>query len=151
MRRRWRVALPIVGLILFSVQSYGSYQWNKQLGISPRRYYWWSSIRLDSDPLRRNPKVSLPCQLGDSGGCSWTPAWIWIDSGLLAKLLELSALPAFLLGAIAVGGLAYLGVSEVWSFMVVMPLLLFGWFHFVGWLIDRWSWNRYQRGIQSFR
>jgi hypothetical protein len=54
-----------------------------------------------------------------------------------AKFLMLSALPAFVFGTAVVRGLASLGVSEVWSFAIVMPLLISAWFYFVGWLIDR--------------
>ena len=40
----------------------------------------------------------------------------------------LSALPAFVVGTAVVRGL---GVSEVWSFAIVMPLLILAWFYFV--------------------
>jgi len=50
----------------------------------------------------------------------------------------LSALPAFVVGRAVVSGLARLGVSEVWSFAILMPVLVVAWFYFVGWLIDRW-------------
>jgi len=57
----------------------------------------------------------------------------------------LSALPAFVVGTAVVRALAHLGVSEVWSFMIVMPLLILAWFYFVGWLTDRWVHKRSQR------
>jgi hypothetical protein len=131
MRKRWRLVLPVVGLILFAAQSYASYRFNQELGRTPRKYYWWSSIRLDSDPLNRSANVLHP-------GEGWERNWVWVDSGYLAKLLMFSGLPAFALGAISVGSLAQLGVNEVWSFAVSMPLFMFGWFYFIGWLIDRW-------------
>jgi hypothetical protein len=56
----------------------------------------------------------------------------------------LSALPAFVVGTAVVRGLASLGVSEVWSFTIVMPLLILAWFYFIGWLIDRWVHKRSQ-------
>jgi hypothetical protein len=46
---------------------------------------------------------------------------------------------AFLVGVGIVHGLARVGISEVTSFMVSMPLLIFAWFYFVGWLLDRSS------------
>ena len=61
----------------------------------------------------------------------------------------LSALPAFVVGTAVVRGLAGLGVSEVWSFMIVMPLLILAWFYFVGWLTDRWVHKRSQRRAQT--
>ena len=133
MRMRWRFILPVIGLVLFGVVSYSSFRFNRDLGTSPRKFYFWSSIRLDSDPQNRHHKDASPCI-----GCAWEPSWIWIDSGYLDKAFLLTALPAFALGAITVGSLARLGVSEVWTFAVVMPLLVFSWFYFVGWLIDRW-------------
>jgi hypothetical protein len=51
----------------------------------------------------------------------------------------LSALPAFVVGGFTVGGLGKLGISQVSSFMLLMPVLIFGWYYFVGWLLDRWS------------
>jgi hypothetical protein len=45
-----------------------------------------------------------------------------------------SALPAFIIGGLAVSGLGRLGVSQVSSFMFVMPALIFVWYYFVGWL-----------------
>jgi hypothetical protein len=127
MRMRWRLILPVIGLLLFGAESYGSFRLNRQLGTLPRRYYYWSSIRLDSDPLNQHFKDSTPRRSGDEGFV-WEPKWIWIDPGYFAKSLMLTALPAFTLGAIAVRGLALLGVSEVWSFGAVMPLLVFAWF-----------------------
>jgi hypothetical protein len=34
------------------------------------------------------------------------------------------------------------GMNQILSFMISMPLLIFGWFYFVGWLLDRWSFKR---------
>ena len=60
------------------------------------------------------------------------PAW------LVGEFLMLSALPAFVVDAAVVRGLASLGVSEVWSFTIVMPHLILAWFYFLGSLLDRW-------------
>jgi len=140
MHMRWRLILPVIGLILFGEVSYGSFRFNRELGTTPRKFYFWSSIRLDSDPMNQRRKGAAPCK-SENLGCAWEPNWIWIDSGYLDKALMLTALPAFAIGAIAVGGLAHLGISEVWTFAVAMPLLIFAWFYFVGWLIDRWVRN----------
>jgi hypothetical protein len=69
---------------------------------------------------------------------------MWVTPGLLDRLLVYSALPAFLAGAAIVISLSKRGVDEVLTFMVSMPILLFGWYYFVGWLIDRWSHRRAQ-------
>jgi hypothetical protein len=52
-------------------------------------------------------------------------------------LLELSAFPAFFACVAVIRGFGRFGVSEFASFMVSMPLLLFAWYYFLGWLIDR--------------
>jgi hypothetical protein len=51
----------------------------------------------------------------------------------------LSALAAFIVGAFAVGGLEKLSLSQVSSFVFLMPVLISVWYYFVGWLLDRWS------------
>jgi hypothetical protein len=47
-------------------------------------------------------------------------------------LLVLSAVPAFVVGAAIVRGLGQMGVSEITSFMISMPLLIVAWFYFIG-------------------
>jgi hypothetical protein len=138
---RWRLVLPVLGLILFGAASVGSIRLNRQLGTAPRRYYFWSCLRLDSDPMNRHPREPTPCKSGDEG-CGWELQNIWVDCGYLTKSLWLTALPAFALGGAVVAGLGHLGVNQVWSFAFVMPLMLFGWFYFVGWLVDRWIGKR---------
>jgi hypothetical protein len=126
-----RVILPILGLILFSAESFHSLQMNRRLRVSPQRYYYWSSLPLDSYPLSRHPSQTSP-----SNG--WQVRSVWIDPGYVTQALMLSALPAFAFGALIVSALAHLGVSEVLSFTFAMPLLIFGWFYFVGGYIDQW-------------
>jgi hypothetical protein len=60
-----------------------------------------------------------------------------VEPGWLIKYLELAALPAFFLGAAIVSVLGRLGINQIWSFLISMPLLIFAWFYFVSWLIDR--------------
>jgi len=102
MRVRWQIILPIVGLILFSAESFHSLQLNRQLRTSPQKYYYWALL---------------------------------------------SALPAFVLGALIVHALAHLGVRELLSFIVAMPFLVFGWFYFVGRLIDYRIAKRFRRSV----
>jgi hypothetical protein len=144
MPKRWRIALPCIGLSLFIALTHGSLRMNREIQRSPSRYFWWTSIRLDSDPLNRHPKsTTAPCKNGQENCVNWElRPIVWVDPSWTAKFLMLSALPAFLVGAAVVGGLAGLGVSEVWSFAIEMPLLILAWFCFVGWLIDRWVHKR---------
>jgi len=59
-----------------------------------------------------------------------------IAPGWLEKSLVVSAFPAFLAGFAIVAGLSKLGIDEVLTFFISMPILLFGWYYFVGWLIE---------------
>jgi len=131
--------LPIIGLILFAAVSYRSMPLNEHEQEVPRKYYWWSSLRLDSDPLNRNPDLAAPCA-NEKQNCSngefpnMKIGPLWLD-----RLLIISALPAFLVGAVIVVILSKLGLDEVCTFMVSMPILLFAWYYFAGWLLERWS------------
>jgi hypothetical protein len=144
MRQRWSVILPIAGLILFAAVSYRSMDVNHHEEGTPTKYYWWSSLRLDSDPLNGNAALAKPCANEKANCTNWQPSHIWVEPGRLDKLLVVSALPAFLAGAAIVIGLSKLGIDEVLTFMVSMPILIFAWYYLVGWLIDRWSHNRKQ-------
>ncbi|HTM36142.1 MAG TPA: hypothetical protein VL156_05315 [Terriglobales bacterium] len=53
-----------------------------------------------------------------------------------------SALPAFVAAIAVARGLARVGVSELLSFMVAMPVLTVAWFYVVGWILDRWWYRR---------
>jgi len=116
-------------LVLFGLLTYGSVQGNRELRHGrASRYFWWGSIRLDSD-----------CRQVRSGDCEWDAVFITVDPGPLEKALIITALPAFLFGRLFVRGLARLGVSELASFMCMMPVLILVWFYGVGWLLDRWQ------------
>ena len=129
MRIRWRLTLCLWGLVLFGLLTYGSVQANRELRHGrPSRYFWWGSIRLGSD-----------CKQVRSGDCAWDAVFITVDPGPLEKALIITALPAFLFGRLFVRGLARLGVSELASFMCMMPVLILVWFYGVGWLLDRWQ------------
>jgi hypothetical protein len=135
MKVRWRILLPVCGLMLFSFETYHSFAHP----VAPSgRYFWWSGDRLDSDPLgKKTNRAASSC--GDVGdGClSTDPIYIWIDPGWVTKILVLSAIPAFLLGKGLVYVLARQGVSEILSLMLSMPLLIGLWFYCVGWSFDR--------------
>jgi hypothetical protein len=145
MRMRWRLALPVFGLILFGGVTRNSFHLNREIQRTPNRYFWWSSTRLDSDPLNRHSLTTESCNDSAEKCLDWTPVFIWVEPGWFAKSLMLSAFPAFVLGAVVVHGLGRLGISEVSSFMVLMPLLISAWFYFVGWLVDRWRFKRSER------
>jgi hypothetical protein len=136
MRIRFSVILPVVGLLLFAVVTYRSMAANPEDQGVPNKYYWWSSLRLDTDPLNHNPRPDpVPSTT------NMTPGW-------LDRLLTVSALPAFLAGSGLVITLSKQGVDEVLTFLVSMPILVFAWFYLVGWLLDlmiaRWIVRRSQ-------
>jgi hypothetical protein len=137
MRIRFSAILPVLGLILFALVTYRSMALNPPAENVPNKYYWWSTLRLDTDPLNRSVKPANPCPNNqqncpqrDAKHLDFAPNW-------LDRVLTLSALPAFLAGAGLVIALSKLGVDEVLTFMVSMPILLFFWFYLAGWLLDR--------------
>ncbi len=140
MQLRWSLILPVIGLILFAAVSYRSMPANHHEPEAPRKYYWWSSLRLDSDPQNKNSAL----EVDNLPNKKVAPGW-------LDRVLVLSALPAFLVDAAVVVGMSKLGIDEVLTFMVSMPVLLFAWFYFSGWLIERWISRRQRPGNTEFK
>jgi hypothetical protein len=150
MRKRWSLILPLCGLALFLLGTHGSFRFNREaFGNRPTRYFYWSSIRLDSDPLNKHQYPEfLPCKSGE--GTCFEPQTIWgLEPGLMSILLRLAALPAFIAGVAIVRGLARLGISEVATFLISMPLLILAWFYLIGSLIDRWRYKVVSRRVAS--
>ena len=99
----------------------------------PGKYFWWSMIELDSDPSDKLDPHHKARQEN-----SYMRSMMEITSGLPDKILVFSALPAFIVGRFAVIVLGnLLGISQVSSFMVLMPVLIFAWYYFVSWLLER--------------
>jgi hypothetical protein len=140
MRRRWQVVLPIVGLILFSAITVHSVRYHLSNFRSGHRYFWWGAERLDKTPGQNPPQVltaPTPCNDRSVENCvEWNPEHIWIEPGLFERVLIIAALPAFALGAAIVSGLSRFGVSQVTSFFVSMPVLIFLWFYAIGRFVD---------------
>jgi hypothetical protein len=137
MHTRFHLWLPIMGLCLFSWITWSSYETNVHR-LQNSRYFWWSSVRLDRDPLKKHPQPPSGRKVGEADEVGWDPEFIWVEPGIPARLLVLIAIPAFLVGSLVVNGLGQLGISQVWSFMIIMPILISGWLFFAGWLMDRW-------------
>jgi len=142
MSLRWSVVLPLAGLLLFTIVSYQSSRLNDELQRSPNRYYWWSSLRLDTDPLNRNPKPADRCRDDPDHCASWDVSNPRVPPGWLDKVLVVSAFPAFLAAFALVLAFGRQGTSEVLIFMVVMPTFLFGWYYFIGRMIERLLYRR---------
>jgi hypothetical protein len=135
MRLRWRLIFPLLGLAVFAAETLHSLRVDREIHHTPSRYFWWSSIRLDSNPLYKPAPVVKGCE-GVENCSSWDPENIWQTPGTLAKFLMFSAFPAFLVCALSLFGLRRFGINEFWSFMVWMPVLLLAWYYFLGWMID---------------
>lgn len=133
----------MAGLMIFGLLTSDSLAKNRPRG----RFFYWGTIKLDSDPLYK--ERSAPCQNDVAPCVGWgdkgpPDAGLWLRPTGIEESLVWSALPAFILGEMIVHGLSALGVSQVASFFVSVPLLIFVWYYSLGWLIDRW-WQRRTR------
>jgi len=124
--------------------SYQSLRKDREIQRTPSKYFWWSGIRLDSDPVNKRSPATTPCEDGKEDCVKWDLQDRWVDPGWLEEFLVLSALPAFVLGRFAVSCLGRLGINQVRSFFTLMPVLILAWYYFVGWLLDRWIHKRSQ-------
>jgi len=140
MRRRWQLILPAIGLMLFGGVTYESLE-GRRYERAHGQYFWWASIRLDTHQVDQGSVTSTPCKDTEDNCVSWEPHAIE-DPGPLTRALIVSAFPTFLVGMPLVRVLGRHGVSEIWSFMVLMPLLIGAWYHAIGWLMDRWKYRR---------
>jgi hypothetical protein len=147
MRKRWRLVLSLWGITLFVLLTYQAVRVNHEMRKGHLgRYFWWGAIRLDSDPLNRHPAASAQLCEPEATGCTgWDPEYIWVSPSVMERVLILSAFPVFLSCLAVVRGLARLGISEVASFMVSMPLFITAWFYLIGWFLDRWMYKRRAR------
>lgn len=138
---RWRLFLPTLGLLLFALEAWES---NREWRIrpSPSRYSRWASIRLDSDPLNRDPRSR---DVSAQNRARWEGPLKIVDPGYLANASFFSGLPAFLSSMVVAAALSRLGVSQVLTFMISTPILLFAWYYLLGRLLDRWR-RKSQRG-----
>lgn len=136
MHLRLRIILPALGLLVFTAQTYKEYRaWQTE---KPSRYFWWSSLRLDSDPLNHRPYPIKRADAAESGEATWVLRDRWVDPPYVVTLLIYSGFPAFMITVAIVGVLGRLGISEILSFLVSAPVLLATWYYFVGRLLDRW-------------
>ena len=135
MRRRWQLILPVISLVLFGGVTHESLEgrrYEKVHGL----YFWWASIPLDTHDVDQDPSASGPCRAAENNCVSWEPRAI-ADPSWLTRALILSDFPAFVVGMPLVRILGCHGISEVWSFMILIPLLITAWSYAIGLLIDR--------------
>ncbi len=172
MRNHWRLILPIVGLLLFAGVTYDSLQKRQKVS---GQYLWWSILRLDSDPMNAQHPAGAPCirakgscgprsfgggvgkpfTIARSNSSTWNPASLWVSPELASELLILSAFPALAAGMSWVRLLGSQGISEISSFMSMMPLFVAAWYYTIGRFIDHWLYRRLlssqsPRGVRSY-
>lgn len=136
--------MPLVGLFLFAVLTYASIRFNRQARVGSHKYFYWSSIRLDTRPL--DPHfLNVLCGANQPDCPPWEPEFIWVEPGLLARICITSSFPAFLIGLFITHRLGRLGVSEFATFMTSMPPLIFAWYYLVSWTIARFVGWRLKR------
>lgn len=135
MRIRFSLVLPAVGILLFAAVSLAAWR-NRENHVS-KNYFWWSSIRLNSDPQNHRPMDQTPCSATRDDCVGWDPETRWVHPGGVAAFLIWTGLPAFAGGAVVLVLLSRPGLSQVWIFMISMPILLGLWYYFVGRMIDR--------------
>jgi hypothetical protein len=129
----------VLGLIVLFVISYSSFRWHRQYA-KDSHIFLWSSIHLDSDPLNWHPSSRYtPCPPEKPDCFQWDLSTLAVEPGFLTRALMLSAFPAFIVGAVLVDMLGRLAVSQVASFMVSMPILIFAWFYLVGKALTKWG------------
>ena len=121
---------------MFCVTTYYQVQLNHRIHIHPTKYFYWSGTRLDTDPLNRNQHLIRPCEDSDPACIEWDLLEMHSDPGWMVRYLVLTGFPAFLAAAAPIYVLAKLGASQLTTFMVSMPILLFAWYYFLGSLLD---------------
>jgi hypothetical protein len=131
------VVLPIFGLFLFALQTYGSFRLHHQFRVVSDRYFYWSAIRLDSRPGQSDHQRSGTYQSDSHDQQAGLRAWDWANSSRIGRALMVIAAPAFAICGILVSALAQIGISEVPTFVILLPTLQCVWLYFVGLLIQK--------------
>ena len=151
MWKRWSVILPIYGLTLFTVITVHSIRAAPEHSSSlVKDYYWWGTTRLDPDPLNKHPHGTAIVPRASAQAClGWYPAELWDESGIVDKALLITAIPPFVAEAPLLIASAKLGINQIPIFFVTMPILLFAWFYFLGWALDRLRYKRFLRSADA--
>jgi hypothetical protein len=151
MTNRWRTILPLIGLLLFAAESWDSFKMNRHPDFHSRRFYWWSSIRLDSHRAIPQSTPSITRNPDGTETVGWDPEYLIVSPGYLARLAMLTSFPAFLVGIPLIKVAGRFGANEVWVFFGTMPLLLVAWFYLCGWFLDRRRARKYQLRLDHGR
>jgi hypothetical protein len=80
----------------FALLTYHSLRVNRQSQKATGRYFWWGTIRLDSDPLNRQPERSTPCKEG-SDCVGWDEVdYKWVEPRLAKPDVDAIRVPGIL-------------------------------------------------------
>src|SRR5579872_5554423 len=104
MKACWRIALPSLGLLLFAVVTYQSIASSRLLVHNDGRYFWWSGMCLNSDPLNKHWKEPALCECSHVAKNCVEPISADGYPGWITRCLMILALPAFLVSAATVQG-----------------------------------------------
>jgi hypothetical protein len=102
------------------------------------QFIYWGRLRLDSAPPK--PHSEPVCKDANNACVTWDvgDVGLWAPRRPLSeRAFVLSILPAFVIGVAITFGLGALGVNEIATFMITMPLLITAWFYLMGFLFDR--------------
>jgi hypothetical protein len=91
------------------------------------------------------------CKEAEENCATWDLKNTWVDPGLLDGFLLLTAFPAFILSRLMAGILGTMGINQLTTFMLSMPVLLLLWYYFVGQLLDGWMHRRSSKRIHNSR
>jgi hypothetical protein len=144
MRERLKLILPLIGLIVFGGVTYYSVE-RRQYEKAHGQYFWWASIPLDTRQPKFDANVPTPCKAEESDCVTWDPVILHRSPGLMAAMLMITAFPAFVIGMPIVRSLGRLGINEMVTFMILMPVLIAGWYYGLAWLDERWISKRSRR------
>ena len=117
---------------MFALGSYQSVRLNQIL--SWHKYYYWSVIRLDRDPLNRWSNTLAICN-SQGSDCKVEFDYIRINPGPVAKAFMTSAFPAFFAGTALSHALGWFGISELLTFMITVPVFIFAWYYLLSWFL----------------
>jgi hypothetical protein len=143
------VVLPALGLIVFAGISWHSYRNPREGKAAVGRYFSVGSvIHLDSHPPPERPPE--PCDATKDPCVSWgIPDISPPHPGTIERIFTLCALPAFFIRLFITSVLGRLGINQILSFMISLPLLIFGWLYFVGWPLTVGASSVWPGGIYS--
>jgi hypothetical protein len=99
MTRRWQIILPVIALLVLAALTYHSIRMERLAFRGHHsRYFYWSSLPLDSEPSKGHLSGAVLCGNGDPTCFEFDMPTMWVDPGWLANFFMLTSAPAFIVG-----------------------------------------------------